>query len=72
MGIMWEMPGMGCGSPCGGSARQAGKPGQENSWQQEAMDSLPVGFCDALYTTNGFVTEVMAGHVISIKGEDDG
>lgn len=42
----------------------------ENRAAQESMDKLSVWFCDALYTTNGLVTEIAAGHVIRIGKED--
>lgn len=41
----------------------------ENRAAQESMDKLSVWFCDALYTTNGLVTEIAAGHVVGIARE---
>ena len=36
---------------------------------QESMDRLSVWFCDKLHAVNGFVVEVAAGHIISIRRE---
>ncbi len=37
-------------------------------WQRR-MDEIPVDFCERLYIANGFVTEIAAGHVVSIRRE---
>lgn len=38
---------------------------------QKYMDELPWDFCERLNRVNGFVTEIAAGHVISIGRESN-
>ena len=35
------------------------------------MDSLSIGFCEKLSVVNGFVTEIIAGHITRIGKEAD-
>ncbi len=42
--------------------------------QQESMDTmdkLSLGFCEKLYIVNGFITEIIAGHITRIGRETD-
>lgn len=73
MGIEWDMVGAG-----GGMGELQTPAGQQDAMDrgrqeqlQKYMDELPLGFCEHLNRANGFVTEITAGHVISI-GRDAG
>lgn len=37
--------------------------------RQNSMDKLSLGFCEKLYVVNGFVTEIIAGHITRIGRE---
>ncbi len=39
--------------------------------RQESMDELSLGFCEKLYAVNGFITEIIAGHITRIGREAD-
>lgn len=38
---------------------------------KNGMDSLSIGFCEKLSVVNGFVTEIIAGHITRIGREAD-
>lgn len=38
---------------------------------KNCMDSLSIGFCEKLSVVNGFVTEIIAGHITRIGREAD-
>ena len=73
MGIEWDM--VGAGYRTGQPQPPAGQLDTVNRGRQEQqrkyMDELTVGFCEHLHRANGFVTEIAAGHVISIGRESD-
>ena len=37
--------------------------------RQDSMDKLSLGFCEKLYVVNGFVTDIVAGHITRIGRE---
>lgn len=39
--------------------------------RQESMDELSLGFCEKLHIVNGFITEIIAGHITRIGREAD-
>lgn len=39
--------------------------------QKESMDKLSLEFCEKLYIVNGFITEIIAGHITRIGRETD-
>ncbi len=39
--------------------------------RQESMNELSLGFCEKLYIVNGFITEIIAGHITRIGREAD-
>lgn len=39
--------------------------------RQDRMDEIPIGFCEHLNIVNGFITEIIAGHITRIGREAD-
>ena len=63
MGIAWELMEFGY-DPFEDIAKQAFA-------RRESMDKLSLGFCEKLYVVNGFITEIIAGHITRIGREAD-
>lgn len=42
-----------------------------NQNSQDQMDKLTIGFCEKLNVVNGFITEIIAGHITRIGREAD-
>ena len=48
-----------------------GKENVPNQNSQDQMDKLTIGFCEKLNVVNGFITEIIAGHITRIGREAD-
>lgn len=64
MGIAWELMEFGYDSFADIADPQA-------LVQKESMDKLSLEFCKKLYIVNGFITEIIAGHITRIGRETD-